>query len=320
MNPVRLDGIRGDNPMGFLAALGALSLATDGAEPQTTMAWEPAGASWSPVIAGPGFETADDVVAAIVQGHGQRDLELELGWQRPDIMKLTRGDVRALLSERMTDGRRRALDLAAAFVAELPPRRGPDALAPYTPLRLIPRIGRTRFIAAALEESKGGTKHLRDCLFQLWSYKRGVKDLRWDPGARVQARALMSEAPSLAGTVGVRCAPLLAIRGLSFFPLVPTRRAAVPPGMTSRDRLAWPIWSQPLSERAIRLMLSMRWLHPDEDDSAQAEQQLRAHGVVRRYVAPRVRLGGDDEMLGWGEPLLRPRADVLVRTPTEARV
>lgn len=299
MTQVALTAIRGDNPMGFLAALGALSLATDAQEGDALLAWERSGASWTPILAGPGIATEDDVVELIAAAHAQRDLELELGWSA-DLMKIDRQTVRSLLRERLAAGELRAAETVAACVAELPPRWNAPDLVRYTPFRVIPRVGRSRFLTAALAESRAGTDRLRECLFGTWTYSKGVNALRWDPGARIQARALMSEAPSIAGTLGVSCATLLAVRGLGFFPLLTTGREAAPPGLT-RDRLVWPIWNEGLSEAAVRILVAARWLHGSDDES---RRQLEAHGVATRYVAPRVRLGKDEELLGWGEPVI----------------
>ncbi len=305
MTGVALTAIRGDNPLGFLASLGALSLATDAQGREATLGWERRGASWTPVLAGPGMASEDDVLEAIAAAHAKRDLELELGWSA-DVMKLDRATVRSLLNKRLAEGERRAAETVAACVAELPPRWNSPDLVRYTPFRIIPRVGRSRFLATALAESRAGSDRLRECLFGTWTYSRGVNTLRWDPGARIQARALMSEAPSIAGTLGVRGAALLAVRGLGFFPLMTTNREARPAGLTRRDRLIWPIWREGLSEAAVRILLAARWLHGSDEDS---ERQLKAHGVVTRYVAPRVRLGPDDELLSWGEPVVPSNED-----------
>lgn len=300
MTGVALTAIRGDNPMGFLAALGALSLATDVLGRGAALRWEPSGPSWTPMLDGPGVATEDDIIELIETAHERRDLESELGWSA-DLMKLDRQTVRSLLEERLRADRRREAEFVAACVAELPPRRNSPDLVRYTPFRMIPRVGRSRFLAAALAESRAGTARLRDCLFGSWTYSKGVNALRWDPGARIQARALMAEAPSIAGTLGVSCATLLAVRGLGFFPLVTTSRDAVPPGLTRKNRLIWPVWKDGLSEAAVRVLLAARWLHGSDEES---ERHLEAHGVTTRYVAPRVRLGDDQELLGWGEPIL----------------
>lgn len=298
MTDIALTALRGDNPLAFLAALGALSLASDEFGPQTRMSWARQGTRWTPSLRASAATSEDQVLDGIVCAHRRRDLEVELGWSR-DVMGISRDELRSLLAHRLADDDRHAVSLLAACVAELPPLRRDDQLASYTPFRLIPRVGRSRFLQTALAESREGTEHIKTCLTATWSYVPHVNALRWDPGSRIQARALMSDAPSHVGQLGVRGAVLLAVRGLSFFPLLTATRRARPRGMPGGDRFIWPIWDAWLDESATRLLLGLPWLYePDE-----AYEQLSAHHVAARYVARRIRDGSDDQRLGWGEPI-----------------
>jgi hypothetical protein len=333
VSEIVLSGLRAENPMAFLAALGALSLASDGSDGPIHLFWQTgADGSWSPVLRSPQLDTPEHLVEIIAAAHQTRDPKKEVGWDK-DLMRVSREDLRVLLEQAGGDGSRLAW-MIAACLCELPLRtlQQPTGTAvSYTPFRLIPRVGRARFLDAALRECQAGVDHLHDCLFEPWRYHRGIQSLRWDPGAAVPARALMAQAPTHLGPSGVPGAVLLAVRGLPFFPLVttragPTKRAA-PPGMPQRRDFVWPIWSEPLSERATRMMLSMPWprafldAHNQEgettrakdgrqkareatDKLAHARSQLRAHGVLACYAAPRVRRGDDDEALGWGQPIL----------------
>jgi hypothetical protein len=273
------------------------------------------------------LDTSEDVVEAIVKAHQTRDPKRELGWDK-DLMRVSPDEMQDLLNNQLDaqggDGDLRAAWMIAACLCELPLRTlqqptGTRAVS-YTPFRLIPRVGRTRFLDAALRECEAGVDHLHACLFEPWRYQRGMQSLRWDPGAAVPARALMAQAPTHLGPSGVPGAVLLAVRGLAFFPLVTSRGGregrAAPPGMTHR---------RDLDERATRMMLSMPWpralLRAQEEGIeatsadrqkkreakiklARIRSQLHAHGVLACYAAPRVRRGDDDEALGWGQPTL----------------
>jgi hypothetical protein len=304
VNEITLCGLRAENPLAFIAALGALSLADHATAARVRLGWRASDGTWLPFLAGDGLDTREDVVNAVACAHEQRHPDRELGWEQ-DIMKVTRTRVRELLASRMDDPD--AALLLAACLAELPLRHDGCSV-PYTPFRLIPRKGRARFLDVALRESNAGVDHLEACMFEPWTHVRGVQSLRWDPAARVQARALMAEAPTHAGTDGVPGAVLLAVRGLSCFPLIISRHGAVPPGLTHRDRFVWPIWSEPLELPLVRMVLSMRWLHQlDHNDRRlreRAARQLFSHGVLARFAAPRVRRGADDEALGWGVPIV----------------
>lgn len=326
MSEMVLSGLRAENPLAFLAALGALSLCGEGLGRELALDWRPSVGAWAPVLTGEGLNSRSDVVTAIESAHARRlqtgQLHDELGWEK-DIMKVTRESARRLLRDRLDSVRPAspAAWLLAACVAELPLRVDKSSVS-YTPLRLIPRVGRARFLEVALRESQAGLGHIEACLFERWTYSAGVQSLRWDPAALVPARALMAQAPTHLGTRGVAGAVLLAVRGLAFFPMMTVgastrRQRAVPPGMIDRGRLIWPIWSGPLEPPLVRMLLSMRWLHAlDDEDRTRREharEQARAHGVVARFAAQRVSRAEDDEALGWGLPIALDESDHVSR-------
>lgn len=294
---VRLSGLYADNPLAMLAALGALSLASDGLDQPVRLGWERSPRSWQPVVLADRCLTSDALVGAILEAHEGRDLERELGWSK-DVMKLAREEVRELLGSRLSKGERRAAEMVSALVSELPVRQ--EGLCSYTPFRVIPRIGRARFVESARTLSEPGgdiERSLQNALFGPWEYKRGVNSLRWDPGAGVQSRAYTAEAPTHMGPSGVPGAMLLAVRGLVFFPLMPARGRAHPPGMSWPRGLVWPVWREPLDESAVRMLFRLPELYEEEPD----REVFQRHGVAVRMAAERVRLGRDDEMLSWGQ-------------------
>jgi hypothetical protein len=319
---VALIGLRAENPLAFLAALGVLSLVSGAGNSDPHVAvrgtprlgWRRCDGTWVPYLLGAGLETQAEVLDAIAHAHTQRDLVGELGWAK-DIMRVSRSEMRELLATRATNPR--AARVLAACLAELPPRRR-DSSASYTPFRLIPRAGRARFLDAALRESRSGIHHLRTCLFETWAYSSEVQSLRWDPGARVASRALMAEAPTHVGTSGVDGAVLLAVAGLTCFPLMITRRGAVPPGLAFANRFVWPIWNEPLELALVQMLLSMRWLHQLDHNDRRAREhavrQLSSHGVAARFAAARVRRGVDDQAFGWGTPTVLDTSDEHLRS------
>ncbi|MHB1537126.1 MAG: type I-G CRISPR-associated protein, Cas3-extension family [Solirubrobacteraceae bacterium] len=328
MSSVALTGLRAENPLAFLVALGALSLLSETDHERPRMSWQEHDGSWTPHLHGERLATDDGVVEAIAAAHEKRDLEAELGWEK-DVMKLTRPEARAALQRLPSDTE--AARVIAACVTELPLRQ-PNGWVPYTPFRLVPRRGRARFLEAAVRESQNGSEHIRSCLFEEWVHTPDTQSMRWDPSALVSSRALMAEAPTHAKVRGVPGAVLLAIRGLASFPLVTNQRGrASAAGFADRRRFVWPIWRDPLQLPVARMLLSMpavyhlRFLESaprsaetegltDSRDGAaerrrlgqlgDMEAQLVAHGVVAIFTAPRVRRGDDDEALGWGEPRL----------------
>jgi hypothetical protein len=312
MSSVPLCGLHADNPMAFLAALGALSLVTAALAPNaTTIDWIEYDGNWRPRLDSTELSSEDDVIATLLSAHGKRELRRELGWER-DVMKVERSTLRHELRSRLQDPDDGAARMLAACIAELPLRR--NQMVSYTPLRLIPRVGRARFLEVALRESSNvDDRSLRKCLFEPWVYERGRHSLRLDPGAPVPARALMAGAPTHAGTSGIAGATMLAVRGLAFYPLLTTQTRgqlhpqAAAAGMPRRNRLVWPIWGRPLTAAAVRMLLSYRWLQGSARElrttPGDVARRLSAHGIVARYRASVVSRGDDDQALGWGEPL-----------------
>jgi hypothetical protein len=327
VSTIALSGLRAENPLSFLAALGVISLLHDVLEERPRMSWVQHAGTWAPLLHSGCLDSPDGLVEALASAHRQRDLDAELGWEK-DIMKVTREQMRDQLSLR--DLHSESIRLLTACVAELPLRRDGERVH-YTPFRLMPRVGRARFLDTAMRESHNGVEHLQSCLFETWDYAPDTQSMRWDPASLIPSRALMAEAPTHAKPRGVPGAILLAIRGLASFPLITQRYRAVPTGMVDRSRFVWPIWRDPLQLAVVRMLLSMRWLYEldktsrshDSTDTEERRQQiqeqftgrrrqrrkrtdieaqLRAHGVIATFSAPRVRRGDDDEALGWGVP------------------
>jgi CRISPR-associated endonuclease/helicase Cas3 len=296
---VVLDALDARNPVAFLAALGALRLATDSAGAEVRLHWHRHDGNWSPVCDSDAIADGDALVDAIVRGHEARDLDRELGWER-DILKLSREDVRRLIEERLRGGQPWSAAAVAACVAELPERR--NGWAPYTPLRLIPRMGRARFLETArkLSGSRTVEEDLRAALFGSWRYSKG-NNLAWDPGATLPVRAYAAEAPTHFGPLAVPGAMLLAVAALPLFPLMGTRRTGACRGF-GRDgrRLTWPVWTSPMTLQAVRCLLGLPALYRPEPDL----RVLARHGVAIRLSAPRARFGSDGWVLGWGEPVV----------------
>ncbi|HEV7774177.1 MAG TPA: hypothetical protein VGO48_12925 [Conexibacter sp.] len=298
-----LSGIDGRNPCGFFAALGTQRLLADHlGDDAVQLAWTAGEAgTLRPVLSLAGERDDDDVVRLVLAAHEARDLEAELGWES-DVMKLSCERVRDLL---ISSPDPRAAQTIGGCVLDVPRRRQgrvhPDYLAVYTPLRLIPRMGRARFVSTSLSASQSLTseRQVRAALFGPWRYEK-VNSMRWDPGAPPSLRAYSAEAPTNFGPLGVPAAVALAVAGLCYFPLVATSdgRAACRGFDSPRASvLRWPLWRQPLDESAVRITLGLPAIYEAKPNN----DLLARHGILARISARREQLGNDDQVLSWGE-------------------
>lgn len=304
-----LSGIDGRNPCGFLAALGMLRLLADHPDgDDARLAWRAgeAGAP-HPTISFTREKSEGEVVRMIMDSHLARDLDAELGWEA-DVMKLSCEEVRRLLASSADPDAIRAAQTIGGCAVDVPRRRhpgkvDPDRLTPYTPLRLIPRVGRARFLSTALSISKAVTEQqIHAALFGPWRYEK-ANSMRWDPGAPPALRAYSAEAPTNFGPLGVPGAIALAAAGLCYFPLLATsggKASCRGFDFPTARILRWPLWTPPLDEPATRITLGLPALH-DNGGRPSDWDSLRRHGVFARVSARRERLGDDDEMLSWGE-------------------
>ncbi len=297
-----LSGIDGRNPCGFFAALGTQRLLADHlGDDAVHLAWTGGEAgTLHPVLSLAGERDDEDVVRLVLAAHETRDLEAELGWES-DVMKLSCERVRELLISSDT----RAAQTIGGCVLDVPRhqqgRVHPDYLAVYTPLRLIPRVGRARFVSTSLSASRSLTseRQVRTALFGPWQYEK-VNSMRWDPGAPPSLRAYSAEAPTNFGPLGVPAAVGLAVAGLCYFSLVATSGGwAACRGFNSprASVLRWPLWRQPLDEPAVRITLGIPAIYEPKPN----DDLLARHGILARVSARRERLGNDDKVLSWGE-------------------
>jgi hypothetical protein len=302
-----LSGIDGRNPCGFFAALGTLRLLTDHLDGEDVrLAWATGEAgALHPLLSLAGESSDDEVTRLVLDAHAARDLEAELGWES-DVMKLPCEWVRDLLAS--PPGRSdatRAAQTIGACVVDVPRRQrggvNPDRLAAYTPLRLIPRLGRARFVGTSLSVSRSvrTERQIRTALYGPWQYEK-ANSMRWDPGAPPSLRAYSAEAPTNFGPLGVPGAVALAVAGLCFFPVIATsggRGACRGFNSPRASVLRWPLWHQPLDEPATRITLAIPAIHAKRPD----DELLARHGILARVSARRERLGNDDQVLSWGE-------------------
>jgi hypothetical protein len=285
----RLDALHGENPLGFLAALGALVLLPrEQREPLPQLAWE-----------------ADPPHAAVLDAAPatRADLaeKLHAALTAPDAPTPRRAVGERKLKELTLDQYREQAaaldDLTATLLAGI----CSDATAGAVPERgpLVMTSGPQDFpksIADARAELAGaGADATANALFGPWRYVAG-HPLGFDPSMEKRHAYLAAKPERDAERVPV--ALLLAVTALAALPLFPTlgRRGFANALFKDRrwERMTWPLWSAPLSLPVVRSLIHI--FVPE------THGQAKPAGLVAAYAAER----GGVETAGGVYYILRP--------------
>jgi hypothetical protein len=290
MNSPVFRGIEGSNPLGFLAAIGALRM-FDLVWPDAAvqMRWVRDG-GWRPEVSG--LPVNDEAGLCRILHEQAPWAPLEAFSDLGNNLTVPRS-VFATLVRRVADGSnnadRRAVDLAAAFGSDVFEDDQRDRIE-YTDLCFITGSGHQHFLGTArgLVES-AGPDHLREALFGPWRYADKGLSMRWDPDD-AKEYALRWRDPSVGGVSSVWGANRLAFEALPLFPTVPTITRLRTTGFCTRGRaheFTWPVWTQPASLDTVRSLISLRALQEEIPNRV----QLRALGVDEIFRVQRVRIG-----------------------------
>lgn len=277
-----LTGIDGKNPLGFLAALGTLNALTDHAKSvQPKLAWKNLGTYRPVVIDGPERAALLDILVQD-QEEFTKEEALALRYQKASSgadahdLKPPPEDFSRYLRKLVEADARRSMRFAASFATDVVR----DNSGNTKPTALHFTAGQQEFLGMVSHLQKGVTRNdLEEALFGPWTYSRPLPVLQWD-NSQSRDYALRANDPSKEKKLGVPGADWLAFRGLPFLPTAPTRRRGEPTisttgcqGSWKGGTFRWPIWSDPLSARVIRSLLTSPELF--ESDA----RTLRARGI-----------------------------------------
>lgn len=313
MNAIVLTGLDGANPLGFLAALGALA-AVDAHEPGARLAWKNEG-RWRPVLSTNLTRDAlierlvadvrswdgDPAIAltyakAVKPGSKKEPSDAKLAQDLKPTPAKFREYIQGLI-DRAGDGAaflrgaRRPLDYSSAFGTEIAVDGGGNV----KPTHLHFTAGQQEFLKAVLElqDVAGGVTaaDLDEALFGPWRYERSLPVLGWDSSVS-RDYALRADDPSKNKKTGVPGADWLAFRGLAFVPVAPVgdelQTAGCAGGWKSGGTFTWPLWSPPLSVAAVRSVMVLA----DIADLSAHARRARGVEVVMRSGIRRSDQGG----------------------------
>ena len=290
MSSIVLRGIEGSNPLGFLAAIGALRL--------FDMMWRDEriqlrwirDVGWRPEMSGLPIEGELELCQQLHEQGAWVPLEAfsELGNNVTVAQALFAGVVRQI-SNATIGADRRATDFAAAFGSDVFEDKDKGRIE-YTDLCFITGSGHQHFLgtAKALAQS-AGPEHLREGLFEPWRYADKGLSMRWDPDD-AKEYALRWRDPSVGGVSSIWGANRLAFEALPLFPTVPTERGLRTTGFRTQKRaheFTWPIWTQRASVDTVRSLVGLRELEEETPDRAELEPM----GIADVFRVQRVRIG-----------------------------
>ena len=320
MSTMLLPGLRGDDALGFLAAIGLLSLADQGLLSPLRLTWE---GSATPVARVEGAYTdVRDLGAALVsvlddldEREGvipglEPDFPLPKRGSGSDPMRMSRAAMARFFAQ-ADDARRTSGDpwfgrWLLALAAQGATKQGGDVeLTPfYAP------TGQMSLRGSVFEKTMEAVRDVDGPGDALTAWRRTAYD-----GANFDDRAKRDAGVTTSGKPGNQGAPSptwLAAMGIRFFAVtddgehartVGWQRIRMYPGFTSRS-LVWPTWERLLDPPAVRTLLA----HPalelavDADRSphlrGESATRLRGLGVTAVFGASRRTLQQGDGPLG----------------------
>jgi hypothetical protein len=292
MSEFHLRGLDGANPLGFLAALGTLRMAT-AAWPTSAvrMGWIQQSGGWRPRLEIAHVDVDEDVFLETLNA-GLKKMEGHLAISFATDLNV---DVRMFRAE-----------LAAALIAASPAEHvradflaafGSDAIADEdgiisdTALRTMSGAGHQHFLGFMQQlVRETDVIHLRHALFETWRYQDDKPSMRWDP-ADDRRYALRWDEPSGDPVKTVRGANRLAIEALPLLPTMPAGRRLETTGFTHERGQgvlwSWPIWEPPICLDVVRSLIAMEELRSGIPDRS----MLLSMGVREVFRSQRITQG-----------------------------
>lgn len=281
-----LIGLDGTNPLGFLAALGALfELDHAGCEP--TLRWTD---DLGPCPVVTGAASIDELVPILDQGRRRWLDSPVLAWPAEEPITEVKAEPDELCRwahhvADSVDDDRASSDLWSALVAEGALDNGGKA----KPTHLHFMAGQQRFLGMARQlAAELDRDRLHEALTGPWRYNSALPSLNWDArGERIYA--LRASNPSKEKRLGVPGADWLAFLGISGY-LVANRNGRLETTACSRpwkrSAFRWPLWGVPIGLWTARSLLADPELVGAEKQRRLHPGRLAARGVLRVLEAP----------------------------------
>jgi hypothetical protein len=288
MSELLLPALEGTNPLGYLAALGALDA--------MAMAGRVATLRWTddlvPQAQLTGAEDLDDLLGVLDEDRSTWAQSVVLNFPKSAPLPDAKPDSATLRDWYMqvlgADGADRDADLLAAIVAE----GAFDQNHKAKPTHLHFTAGQQQFLDMVRGLSADVDKpRLLEAICGPWAYDSSLPSLSWDVrGERVYA--VRATDPSKDKRLGVPGADWLAFRGLVFYPVSlmgSSLRTTACDREWKKGAFRWPLWVAPASRDVVRSLVADERLvsqNVASSKGAPRSAELRARGVLCVLEAP----------------------------------
>ncbi len=270
MTEFLLKGLDGTNPLGFLAAVGTLrTSATAWSDNKVKMRWTVKGGSWRPALVFENLDMSQDHYLDVLNSELKKKLS-HSAFGFAENLPIPFEDYAeqansAFFSVEKSD--REFADFISAFGSEAVVDK--DNRMSDTAFRALGG-GQTRFLKTMVQLVEATeADHLREALFETWSYSDDKPSMRWDP-ADDRRHALRWKEPTKDPVKTVRGANRLAIEALPLHPTMPTSRRLETTGFTRKrgrgEEWSWPLWEPPVTVDVARSLLSLAELQKERPD------------------------------------------------------
>lgn len=282
MSGTHLEGLVGNNPLGFLAAIG-VQVAFEHEVQKPGLWWTE---DITPHAVVHEAFTLDRIVDRAAQMFDEWRASYSMSPAGPDGATLPKGDelklkppdIRAYLANAVAD---RASDLATALVAE----GSLDKQGVAKPSDLYFTAGQMKFLQMARKILDDvGAPDLRKGLTGPWPYDSPLPSLGWDV-VDDRVYALRATNPSPEKKLTNPGPEALAILGMSRFPVFAGRDRTLTQGFSGTwktGHYSWPLWRNPTGPQGVKSLLA----HAYHDGTTSRQDWYRAWGVFTVLRSP----------------------------------
>ncbi|MCU0649629.1 MAG: hypothetical protein MUF00_16680 [Gemmatimonadaceae bacterium] len=317
MNRHSLTGLDGQNPLGFLAALGLLRIADLHAAASGSdaprLAFDTGARSFAQIDSSISLDALIDLVLDDAEQQASSLLtSLSYDDEGREVEPGTKGAVRDLkpspsfartLLQRAAAGERRDADLLAALFSDV----ATDNNGRTKPTAFHFTAGQQQFVEMVQSLRQGVGRHdLEEALLGPWRGASALPSLSWD-ATQARLYALRATNPSSEKRGSVAGANWLAFQGLAYFPVWARRgrlQTTAVRGGWKNAHFCWPLWEVPATSAALRSLLVC-------NVASWTEAERRARGV-RVVLASRIERSDQG---GYGS--FTPAAPVLANPDEE---